>query len=67
MEKGRIKIFNRSLSLKQRTRIAANISMLPSIIILAVTFVIPIGYAFYLSFRKYNLAMGNILLEGRIV
>lgn len=45
-------------SLKQKTRIAANLSLIPSLIILAATFLAPIIYAFFISFRDYNLSRG---------
>lgn len=48
------KVYN----LKQRTRIAANVALIPSLVILAVTFVAPIIYAFFISFRDYNISRG---------
>ncbi len=49
----------RILTLKQKTRLTANISLLPTLLILAVTFLVPLGYAVYISLRNYNLTSGT--------
>lgn len=46
--------YKKRYSLRQKTRIATNLSLIPTLLILTATFVIPFIYSFYISLRDYN-------------
>jgi multiple sugar transport system permease protein len=59
MEKMYNQKYKRVYSLRQKTRIATNLSLIPMIVILIATFLIPLGIAIYISSKNYDLSMGT--------